>query len=90
MVRDAVMSMYTVDDVAADPANALLLGCSTTEPTQLPASAVHVTSTAALSDVTSCRSACFQNALNIAIFRSNQVPLLLLLYYYTIWLNFLS
>ena len=72
-------SSVTICDVVADRTNALVLGCSTTEPTPLPQSAEHVTDAAALSDVTACRSECFRRELNIAIFRSSQVPLLLLL-----------
>ena len=62
-----------VCDVAANPAGALVLGCSTAEPTQLPTSAVRVTDSAALSDVTACRSDCVRRRLNIAVFRSGQV-----------------
>ena len=62
----------------ANQANALMLGCSATEPTQLPASVVHVTDTAALNDVTTCRSECFRRRLNIAIFSSSKVLLIII------------
>jgi len=59
----------------ANPPNALLLGCSTTGPVQLPASAVTVTDPAALGDVSTCRSHCFRHGLNVVIFSSAQVDL---------------
>lgn len=74
-----LLYVRTVCDVADNLANALLVGCSTTEPTPLPASAVHVTETASFSDVSSCRSDCFRRRRNIVIFRSGQVGQLLLL-----------
>jgi len=68
--------------VTASPANALVSGCSTTEPTQLPASAVRVTDSAALGDVTTCRSTCFLKKLNVVVFSSSKVPIFIYLLTY--------